>query len=282
MDAAIFIPDGDAFVPTELAGSPWGPGLLHGGPPSGLIGRAVERHLAGDPGLQPVRMTLDLFRPVPKEPLKTELSVVREGKRIAAIQVSLFASGVEVSRAAVLALRRSEVALPRHALPPPPWVPHHEKYPSTDLPSAMRGERDPEVRGPLLKGFHTTIEVRRIGGRPGKGRATAWIRIPVPFVQGEETGPLTRLAATADFGSPLGHIRPSENVGFINADISIHIHRLPDGEWICLEAEGTAQPTGLGLVETRVHDVHGPIGRVCQAIMVNARSAAPMPPGERA
>ena len=275
MNDSIFTRDGDLFVPTDLAGSPWGPGLLHGGPPAGLIGRAVEQFSARDPELQPVRLTLDLFRPVPKEPLRVQLELTREGRRLAALQVSLIASGVEVCRAAVLVLKRTQVELPRHALPPPPWVPHHDNYPSSDLPSAMQGERGPgRQQVPQLKGFHTTIEVRRVGGRPGKGRATAWIRIPVPFVAGEETGPLTRLAATSDFGSPLGHIRPSEQAGFINADISIHVHRLPEGEWICLEAEGTAQETGLGLVETRVHDVHGPIGRVCQAIMLNRRFGA--------
>jgi acyl-CoA thioesterase len=275
MAEAIFVPDGDAFVPTDLAGSPWGPGLLHGGPPAGLVARAVERHIAGDPEMQPVRLTLDLFRPVPKEALRTRVEVAREGRRLAALDVSLLAGGLEVARAAVLVLRQAKVELPRHALPPPPWVPHHEKYPSTDLPSALRGDRDSSPREPQLRGFHTTVEVRRVGGRPGKGRATAWIRIPVPFVLGEETGQLTRLAATSDFGSPLGHIRPSEAVGFINADISLHIHRLPEGEWICLEAEGTAQETGLGLVETRIHDVHGPIGRICQAIMVNRRFEEP-------
>jgi hypothetical protein len=274
---AIFVRDGDLFVPTGLAASPWGPGLLHGGPPAGLIGRAVEQYLARDPGLQPVRMTLDLFRPVPKEPLRVALEVTRQGRRIAALQAGLFADGVEVARASVLALRQTEVELPRRALPPPPWVPHHDNYPSGRLSDAMQSGRAETRREPLLQGFHTTIEVRRVGGRPGKGRATAWIRIPVPFVAGEETGPLTRLAATSDFGSPLGHIRPSENAGFINADISIHIHRLPEGEWICLEAEGTAQPSGLGLVETRVHDVHGPIGRVCQAIMLNPRAPAAKP-----
>jgi hypothetical protein len=29
----------------------------------------------------------------------------------------------------------------------------------------------------------------------------------------------------------------------------------PEGEWVCVETEGTAQETALGLVETRVHDV---------------------------
>jgi len=206
--------------------------------------------------------------------LRTVVSPAREGKRIAALQVSLLAGDVEVSRAAALALRTTEVELPARALPPPPWAPHHEGYPTTDLPSALRPPGAPAPKGPALKGFHTTVEVRRVDEGAGLGSATAWIRIPVPFVLGEETGPLTRLAATSDFGSPLGHVRASADTGFINADISIHLHRLPEGEWICLEARGAAQPTGLGLVETVVHDIHGPIGRVNQAIMVNRRFGA--------
>lgn len=274
MNEAIFVREGDVFVPSDLGGSPWGPGLMHGGPPAGLLARAVERYLAEDPDLQPVRLTIDLFRPVPKEPLRTVVTPAREGKRLAALQVSLFAGELEVSRAAVLALRKTEIALPAHALPPPPWVPHHEGYPTTDLPAALRPRGAAAPKGPMLKGFHTTVEVRRVSEEAGRGRGTAWIRIPVPFVLGEETGPLTRLAATSDFGSPIGHIRPSDDTGFINADISIHIHRLPEGEWICLEAQGAAQETGLGLVETVVHDIHGPIGRVNQAIMANRRFGA--------
>jgi len=42
MPDAIFIPEGDTFVPTDLARSPWGPNLLHGGPPAGLLARAIE------------------------------------------------------------------------------------------------------------------------------------------------------------------------------------------------------------------------------------------------
>jgi hypothetical protein len=43
------------------------------------------------------------------------------------------------------------------------------------------------------------------------------------------------------------------------------------GEWICLETSGTAEPHGLGMVETVVHDTHGPVGRAVQAVIVNRR-----------
>jgi hypothetical protein len=66
-------------------------------------------------------------------------------------------------------------------------------------------------------------------------------------------------------------VRPNEDVGFINADISLYLHRMPRGDWICLETSGTAEPHGLGMVETVVHDAHGPVGRAVQAIIVNRR-----------
>jgi hypothetical protein len=271
--SAIFERHGDVFVPTALAGSPWGPGLLHGGPPAGLLARAVERAMP-DPELHVVRLTIDLLRPVPMAPLRVETRVVREGRRIAVLEASLLADGVEVSRASALLLRNSPVALPAHLLPPAPWVAHHEGIPTTSMSGMFA--RDGEPRGPsggasVLPGFHTTVEVRKVAGLAGSGQATAWIRIPVPFVAGEETSPLVRVAATSDFGNALGHIRPSDGAGFINADITLYLHRLPEGEWVCLEANGVAEEHGLGLVETAVLDVHGPVGRVCQALLVNPR-----------
>ncbi|MCZ7576472.1 MAG: hypothetical protein M5U18_05260 [Dehalococcoidia bacterium] len=52
MPDAIFIREGDTFVPTELARSPWGPQLLHGGPPAGLLARAIE-HAVHDADMHP-------------------------------------------------------------------------------------------------------------------------------------------------------------------------------------------------------------------------------------
>ncbi|MCC7364610.1 MAG: thioesterase family protein [Dehalococcoidia bacterium] len=266
---AIFLPDGDRFLPTEGAASPWGPGLLHGGPPAGLLARAIER--AADPELHPVRLTIDLFRPVPRQPLTCRVAHLRTGKRIAVIEAALIADGVEVARATGLLLRPSSIRLSPDVMPPPPRIEHHVGVPALPLVEALRigAREDPGV--PMLPGFHSTVEARRVSGGAGTGKGTAWIRIPVPFVAGEETSPLVRVAATADFGNGLGHIRPSETAGFINADITLYLHRLPAGEWICLETAASAQEHGLGLVESIIHDPEGPVGRVDQAIMVNQR-----------
>lgn len=269
MTDAIFRREGKSYIPSDLAGSPWGPGLLHGGPPAGLLAHAVERS-ASSADLHVARLTIDLFRPVPMERLTVETVTVREGRRIQVVQASLLAGGIEVSRASALLLRLTEVELPPVALPLAAYLDGPDNLPETGL-GMMPRDAEEQATFRLLKGFHTTVEVRRVAGAAGTGKGTAWIRIPVPFIAGEETSPLVRVAATSDFGNALGHIRPSEAMGFINADISLYLHRLPRGEWICLETTGTAEPHGLGLVESVVHDTHGPLGRVVQALIVNSR-----------
>lgn len=271
MNDAIFHREGDTFVPTDLARSPWGPQLLHGGPPAGLLARAVEQ-ATPDPAMHVARLTIDLFRPVPRAPLTVETRVVREGNRIKVMEASLIAGGVEVSRASALLLRQSEVELPANVLPTGDIEGPHG-IETTGL-SAVFGRRPPAPSGAEPHGgFHTTVEARRVSGVPGSGQATAWIRIPVPFIAGEETSPFVRVAATSDFGNALGNIRPSEQVGFINADITLYLHRMPEGEWIGLETRGAAQPHGLGMVETVLHDESGTIGRVVQALIVNRRNS---------
>jgi acyl-CoA thioesterase len=275
----VFRREGESFIPTVNAGSPWGAALVHGGPPSGLLARAIERE-AVDREMHVTRLTVDLFHPVPKQPLTVQARTIRQGKRIQVVEASLFAAGIEVSRATGLLLRQSEIELPDHHRPPALLHPSPEGIPSagtlSEMLAASRAEEatPPPTPSPalMLPGFHSAVEARRVGGKFGSGHAIAWIRIPVPFIEGEETSALTRVAATADFGNALGHIRPSDNVGFINADITLYVHRLPAGEWICLEATSSAQPCGLGIVDSVVYDTEGTVGRVVQALIVNERA----------
>jgi hypothetical protein len=271
MTDAIFLPQGDAFMPTAKAASPWGPGVLHGGPPAGLLARAIEA-ATPDAELHVSRLTIDLFRAVPMALLHTTAKIVRAGRRIAVLEASLFAGELEVARATALLLRPSPVKLPEDALPPPLHLTSHEELTTTSMADFVRPEGAAVPRGPMPPGFHTTLEVRRVSGQPGKGRGTAWVRMPLPLVAGEETTPFVRVAAISDFGNGLGHVVTSDaGIGFINADISLYLHRLPESEWICLEAYGVGQEHGLGMVETVIHDERGPIGRIVQALLANRR-----------
>ena len=76
----LFIPGGaDTLIPTPIAASAWGPDVLHGGPVAAVVARAAERALPDDAGaqgtLQASRLTVDLFRAVPRAPLVTDVEL---------------------------------------------------------------------------------------------------------------------------------------------------------------------------------------------------------------
>ena len=76
----LFVPTADGrWSPTDAARGPWSPEALHGGPSAALLARAVEPLL--DP-LQPVRLTVELLRPVPVAPLTVETEELRPGRKV--------------------------------------------------------------------------------------------------------------------------------------------------------------------------------------------------------
>jgi len=60
----------------------------------------------------------------------------------------------------------------------------------------------------------------------------------------------------------------AEGYRFINPDLTVYLHRLPVGEWVCLEALTTVEPHGIGLAESRLWDEHGPLGRALQSLLL--------------
>ena len=66
---------------------------------------------------------------------------------------------------------------------------------------------------------------------------TAWFRLRVPVVAGEEPSGLQRLAAAADFPNGIASELPWDEYVFINPDLTLYVEREPVGEWICLDAQ---------------------------------------------
>src|ERR1700756_5422192 len=106
--AAIFIPQDEGFVATELARGPWDPGAQHGGAPAALLMRAFEQLPAAD-GLTIARVTYEVMRPVPLGELTLQASVIRPGRRVQLLEASLFRpDGTEVVRARALQIQHAD------------------------------------------------------------------------------------------------------------------------------------------------------------------------------
>jgi Acyl-CoA thioesterase C-terminal domain/Acyl-CoA thioesterase N-terminal domain len=259
---ALFVPDGERFVPTPLCRGPWSPDAQHGGPPAALLGRAAERFEDGD-RMHVARLTVELIRPVPLAPLTVSLSFARPGKKVQLVAASLCAGEVEVAHALALRIRRRD-------LPPPADVPPDPSPPPD--PESGTFQQPPWGDGIVRPAFHSdAVDHRFVAGsfeRPGP--AVDWIRLRVPLVAGEVTSPLSRVAAAADFGNGISWVLSRlDGWQFINPDLTVYLHRPAEGEWVCLDAVTRVGSQGVGLSESLLRDRRGIIGRSLQSLLLD-------------
>lgn len=266
MPRAFFLPDGDGFVATEATRGPWSREHQHGGPPTALLVRAIERHPAVVPGMQVARLTVDFLRPVPIARLTCRAEVVRAGRTVQNLTATLFADDRPLVQAAALLIRTAPVPLPEGPAAEPRAEDRALPPPEETAPFEFPFFRDPV-------GYHTSMEARWLSGRFGGGDAAAWMRQTVPVVDGEAPSPVQRLAVVADSASGISVAVDPARYTFVNADLTLSLHRLPEGEWIGLDAVTTVEPHGVGLCRAALHDRRGPVGRGAQGLVIESRPA---------
>jgi hypothetical protein len=121
-------------------------------------------------------------------------------------------------------------------------------------------------------GYHTAMEYRFVEGAfMEAGPAVVWMRMGVPLLPGETPTPLQRVLAAADSGNGVSAALDWRRYLFINVDLSVHLHRMPVGEWVCLDAVTTPEPNGIGIADTALFDTEGQIGRAMQTLLVSER-----------
>jgi Thioesterase-like superfamily len=117
----------------------------------------------------------------------------------------------------------------------------------------------------------TAMDMRWLSDPWALGPGRVWMRLRHPLVPGRKATPLARLAATADFCNGVSAALRFDRFLFINADLTIHLQRLPQGEWIGLDARTELRGGGPALAEGVLHDRHGPVGRAFQSLVVQGR-----------
>lgn len=263
---AMYLSDGDGFVGTALARGPWDEGAAHGGPVAAMIGRAAHRH-DPDPELVTVRYTIELLRPVPLAGIRIETTTLRPGGRVRLLGVSVFDrtgaggdTGTEVARATVLRIRAADAGAPSAA--GPAEGPSIGPEVALDAPSLVPGR----------VGITNAVELRSAHGSAIEpGPATYWFRMHAPLVDDEPISPLTRLLVAADFGNGIASVTSLDRHVFINPDLTVHVHRLPEGEWVANEAVTWLDPGGAARADAVLHDQGGPLGRATQSLYIAAR-----------
>lgn len=260
LPAAFFVPDGGGFVATAHTRGPWSADHQHAGPPAALLGRAIEQAVADDPALAVARMTIELLSPVPIAAVEVRTAVLRAGRQVRRIDATLAADGRIVCRATGLCVRTGSLQLPPVSAGADDPVPGPERCGPLHLPWFTWDV-----------GYHTAVEVRLARGELGRGPAAAWLRPRVALIAGETPSPLQRVLIAADSGNGIAVVLDPREFTFINADLTVGLHRAPEGEWIGLDAATFPGERGIGLTVTRLLDARGPIGRALQTLVVARR-----------
>jgi len=258
---AFYARDGERYVATELTRGPWDPGAQHAGPPAALLGRELER-LADAEEFQVGRVTCEILRSVPIGPVRASARVVRPGRRVQLLEAELRdEAGEALVRASAWRIRTAPVEIPAGALAAEAPPPGPEQ--GAEVEFFPTGQ---EV------GYHSAMECRFVEGSfVEPGPALVWLRMRQPLVAGEEPTPLQRVLVTADVGNGVSASLDYHRYLFINVDLTVHLERMPAGEWVCVDAVTLPQPNGVGTAESVLSDEDGRIGRALQTLLVSER-----------
>jgi hypothetical protein len=268
---AYYLPLGEGrYVATDATTSPWDPSAQHGGPPTALLGTCID-DVAGRPDLRLARISMDFLGPMPKTELRVEVEVLRSGRRTQLTEAVLWAGDrrVAVARGWHLAV----------GAPPPPVAAVEAGTPEAGTPKAGTSEAFPDPQpqsyfdGNVDWGYGRSIEWRAMSGGfdERSGTADVWTRVQIPLVLGRPLDGLHRFLIVADSANGLSAPLSLQDWWFIPPGVTMHLHRLPVGEWVRLTARSDPGQDGIGLTEGTLADRTGRCGTVTQPLLVAPR-----------
>ncbi|HEY8755310.1 MAG TPA: thioesterase family protein [Candidatus Dormibacteraeota bacterium] len=259
MSMSFYVPEGDGFRSTDWTRGPWDARYQHAGPPAALLGRSIENLDSGE-DFMVARLSAELVRAVPLHMLRVAARLVRPGRRVQLAEAVLSDDDGEIALARAWRIRREDTGVEQSDVEAPPFAGPQDCPEMADF--------DP-WSGPS---YFSAIESRVAAGdflTPGP--ATVWMRMKGELVLGERPSALVRVLAAADSGNGVSMELPVATHTFINTELTVHLFRELEGDWVCLDARTRLGPKGVGLASTALYDSGARIGAAHQALLVRKR-----------
>lgn len=247
--------DAHRYKPTLHAGGAWSSDEQHFSPLSGLVVHAIDRHLADRPdnGLLLSRISFDILGRPALDECEIRVETVRPGRTIELVEAVVLIGDRPVVRArawllAALDTTAVEGGAAGRLTPPDALTPW-------EMGSVWPG------------GYIASVDVRPLAP-PQPGRTTAWISTDLDLVGGQASSPLASYLTLVDTANGIAVRQPPTAWMYPNVDLTIHLHRQPEGRWTGLDTTVTFGPTGQGITSTVLHDLNGPVGTAQQMLTV--------------
>lgn len=255
-------PLGERFSASDHVISTWSPTMQNAAPVSALLVRAVERCARRD-DTRLSRVMVDLLGPVPvSDQLWIRASVRRPGTKIELLDAEMLALGPD--------------GRPRPVATATAWrFQHHDTdelffTPAPPLRPVTDGRRRiPD--GSADQTFLQSLDWRWLNDILNDVPGECWARPVVDLVKGEAMTPMQRLFAVADIANGMGSRLAMTEWLFLNTDLVVHVHRVPEGEWVGVRAETHYGRDGVGVSSGTLFDERGPVAAIQQAQLVRRR-----------
>jgi hypothetical protein len=254
---------GERFRASDFVRGTWTATIQHGGPVSALLVRGLQRCERRD-DTRLSRVLIDLLGPVPADgDLWVRARRDRAGRQIELLSAEMSAPGPDgaprpVARASGWRFQTQDTVEVAGASAPP-LRPRSEAV-SRD----MRKDWD--------RNYLHSVDWRWLTTPRGEQPGESWIRPEVGLVDGEAMTPLERLFAVADNANGIGTKLDIHRWTFLNSDLAVHVHRVPQGEWTGIRAETSYGPDGIGTTIGTLFDELGPVGAIQQSVLVRRRT----------
>lgn len=243
------------YKPTTHAGGAWDPEEQHFSPLGGLIVHAIDRFAAerGDRGLVLSRVSFDILGRLALDECEIRVETVRPGRTIELVEATVLIRDRPVVRARAWLLSTGDTAAVAGGddsmLTPP------DELASWTLTDVWPG------------GYIASVDIRPVTP-PRPGRTTAWVGTELDLVAGQDSSPLASFIALIDTANGIAVRQDPTEWMFPNVDLTIHLHRQPEGRWTGLDTTVTFGPTGQGVTSSVLHDTRGPVGYAEQILTV--------------
>lgn len=254
--------DGSTFAQykcTVHAQGAWNDNEQHMGPATGILCAEIEQ-FHPRPEMRIGRISLDIFGMIHFGTVEVFTRIIRAGRTIELIESEMMCQGKACVVARAWRMITSDTSTV-HGLEDSEHEAHPESLPNWSGMAHWGG------------GFINSIVTHAHPDRRA-GKGIVWANTPVDMVEGQPTSDFVKLMGLVDIANgTVPRIQQDTSQGqvewlFPNLDLQIHMHRLPQGQWLGLETVQQIGTDGIGLTSSVLHDVHGVFGRSEQILTV--------------